>query len=170
VAFELLNTILKTISVIFVSYFEKYKSFWMDLILYTNAIFSVEDKRHSGKKKARSAFDSAYEDEENKFSYLYLNTLLLENIALNFKYNTENQLLNETIEDLIEPLVGQIKFIFFENNEEKLMKYFDDKTRVTFIEIFKNLKSEDLFKELNDMVSYSILLFTNFYFLDTKFD
>ena len=137
----------------------------MDLILYTNAIFSAEDKRHSGKKKARSAFDSAYEDEENKFSYLYLNTLLLENIALNFKYNTDNQLLNETIEDLIEPLVGQIKFIFFENNEEKLMKYFDDKTRVTFIEIFKNLKSEDLFKELNDMVSYSIKLFIKLFYI-----
>jgi hypothetical protein len=153
VAFELLNTILKTISVIFTPYFEKYKSFWTDLIMYTNAVFSAEDKRHQGKKKGRTTFDSAYEDEENKFSYLYLNSLLLENVAMNFKYNTENQILNETIEDLIEPLVGQLKFIFFENQEEKIMKYFDEKIRGTFVEIFKSLKSEDLFKELNDMVS-----------------
>lgn len=152
VAFELLNIILKTISVIFTPYFEKYKNFWTDLIMYTNAVFSAEDKRHQGKKKGRTTFDSAYDDEENKFSYLYLNSLLLENIAMNFKYNTDNQILNETIEDLIEPLVGQLKFIFFENQPEKIMKYFDEKIRGTFVEIFKSLKSEDLFKELNDMV------------------
>ena len=106
VSFELLNTILNTISIIFVPYFEKYKSYWTDLIVYTSAIFSAEDKRNSSnKKQSRVTYNSAYEDEENRFSYLYLNSLLLENIKLNFKNNTENKILTETIEEILEPLI-----------------------------------------------------------------
>jgi hypothetical protein len=153
VTFQILNTILKSISIVFVPYFEKYKGYWTDLINSVSSIFSSEDKRNSNKKKrGRMEFDEAFDDTNKTFSYLRLNSLLLENIKFNFKYNKENSLLNETIEDLFESLTAQLKFIFFESDEDKYLRYFDEEIKITFIEIFKNLKSDDHLKEFNDSV------------------
>jgi hypothetical protein len=150
ISFQIINAILKGISSIFVPYFEKYKNYTIDLINFLNAIFTVEDKRKSSKKKKdRVNYDNAYEDNE-KFSYMCLNSLLLENVKLNFKYNND-QLLAETIEDLFEPLAGQLKFAFFE--EDKIVKYFDKEIKFCILEVFKNVKSEDLFKQFNDIVN-----------------
>ena len=153
VTFQILNTILKSISLVFVPYFEKYKGYWTDLLNSICSIFSSEDKRNSNKKKrGRVEFEEAYDDHKKTFSYLKLNSLLLENIKFNFKFNKENSLLNETIEDLFESLAGELKFIFFESDEEKYSKYFDDEIKTCFIEIFKNLRNDDHLKEFNDTV------------------
>lgn len=115
VSFQLINIILKTINSIFVSYFPRYDSYLKDLLQSLNTIFSVLNNNSNNnkstsninKKKDRDFFDESFDDENNKFSYLYLNTLILENILLNFKYN-KDQLLVENIESLFEPLASQV--------------------------------------------------------------
>jgi hypothetical protein len=161
VTFELFNSILSGIRDIFVPYFEKYKSFYFELLSYMNSIFSNEDRRNKGKKKERQFFDSYLNEEvegvpervNNKFSYIYLNTLLLENLRLIFVHSKSSELiLADTIEECFEPLIGQLKFIFY--GEEKSINYFEQNISSCFIDIFKNITDENLFKNLNDMVSY----------------
>jgi hypothetical protein len=105
VSFELLNMILKTINGLFVSYFENYKNYTLELITYLNATFSSHNNDNK-KKKSRQFFEEAY-DGDNKFSYLNLNSLILENIKLNFQFN-QDKLLYDTVEELFEPVTNQV--------------------------------------------------------------
>ena len=56
-----------------------------------------------------------------------------------------------------------VKFIFFESDEEKYLKYFEEDIKICFIEIFKNLRQDDHLKEFNDSVKF-IKLFNFFRF------
>jgi hypothetical protein len=109
ISFELLNTILKTIGSIFVVYFENYKNYLLELLIYLNATFASHHKEPK-KKKSRQFFDEAFTDENNKFSFLNLNSLILDNIKLNFIQN-EDKLVYDTIEELFEPVINQVNFI-----------------------------------------------------------
>ena len=98
----LLNSILETISFIFVKYFKDYESKTIDIL---NSIFSLYNFIPSSGKKNKNLDNEEVLENEN--SLLLLNSLILDHIKLLFKFN-KNQLLNENIQELFEPLTNQV--------------------------------------------------------------
>ena len=140
---QIFNTLLEVIHDIFVEgYFTKYKNIIIQLIHLSNGfIFKEEKNSKLGEKRART-IDEGNED----FNYFKLSCLLLENIKLNFKYS-KGKLLVETQEELFDPVIEQFKL---SEDEDKMMNYYDISIQECMLEMFKNIKSDDLFKELND--------------------
>ena len=86
------------------------------------------------------------ENNNKDFNYYKLSSLLLENIKLNFKFS-KGKLLVETQEELFDPIIEQYKL---SQDEEKMILYYDNSIKDCVLEMFKNIQSDDLFKELND--------------------
>ena len=140
---QIFNTLLEVIHDIFVEgYFTKYKNIIVQLIHLSNGFIFKEDKSSKlGEKRARPINDG-----NEDFNYFKLSCLLLENIKLNFKYS-KGKLLVETQEELFDPVIEQFKL---SEDEEKMMNYYDISIQECMLEMFKNIQSDDLFKELND--------------------
>lgn len=51
-------------------------------------------------------------------------------------------------------IIIKLKFIYF--TESKYNLYFEDSLKYNLCEIYKNLRSEDLFREFNEMVNKEI--------------
>jgi len=147
VSLQIFNEIFNRLTGIFVNYFEKYKNILLQILNFVNSCFCTSSK-DGVKKKDRNFFDAKF-DENEKFSYLNLSNLVFKNIANAFKYD-KNVIPQDTIEELNEPLSQQFKFIYL--NENKFQKYFDETVKVYYCEIFRNLKSEDMFREYNEMI------------------
>ena len=143
IVIQIFNTLLEVIHDIFVEgYFTKYKNVLIQLIHLSNGFIFKEDKTTKlGEKRPRS-INEGNED----FNYFKLSCLLLENIKLNFKYS-KGKLLVETQEELFDPVIEQYKL---SEDEEKMMNYYDISIQECILEMFKNIQSDDLFKELND--------------------
>ena len=143
IVIQIFNTLLEVIHDIFVEgYFTKYKNILIQLIHLSNSfIFKEEKESKLGEKRART-INEGNED----FNYFKLSCLLLENIKLNFKYS-KGKLLVETQEELFDPVIEQYKL---SEDEEKMMNYYDISIQDCILEMFKNIQSDDLFKELND--------------------
>ena len=143
IVIEIFNTLLEVIHDIFVEgYFTKYKNIVIQLIHLSNGfIFKEERNNKLGEKRPRP-INEVNED----FNYFKLSCLLLENIKLNFKYS-KGKLLVETQEELFDPIIEQYKI---SEEEEKMMDYYDKSIKECILEMFKNIQSDDLFKELND--------------------
>ena len=143
ITLQIFNTLLEVIHDIFVEgYFTKYKNTIIQLIHLSNGfIFKEEKSSKLGEKRERS-FDEGNED----FNYFKLSCLLLENIKLNFKHS-KGKLLVETQEELFDPIIEQFKL---SEDEDKMMNYYDISIQECMLEMFKNIQSDDLFKELND--------------------
>jgi U3 small nucleolar RNA-associated protein 10 len=60
---------------------------------------------------------------------------------------SKGELLSETISDLIEPIIEQFKL---SENKNKMLTYYDDAIKDCVCEMFKNIKSDDLFREFNE--------------------
>ena len=142
IVIQIFNTLLEVIHDIFVEgYFTKYKNVIIQLIHLSNGfIFKEEKIIKLGEKRSRTI--QGNED----FNYFKLSCLLLENIKLNFKYS-KGKLLVETQEELFDPLIEQYKL---SDDEEKMMDYYEKSIKECILEMFKNIQSDDLFKELND--------------------
>ena len=141
IVLQIFNTLLDVIHDIFVEgYFSKYKNIIIQLIHLSNGFIFKEDSIKLGEKRAR---DNEANDD---FNYFKLSCLLLENIKLNFKYS-KGKLLVETQEELFDPVIEQFKL---SEDEEKMMNYYEVSIQECILEMFKNIQSDDLFKELND--------------------
>ena len=140
---QIFNTLLEVIHDIFVEgYFTKYKNIIIQLIHLSNGfIFKEEKVGKLGEKRPR-----AISGENEDFNYFKLSCLLLENVKLNFKYS-KGKLLVETQEELFDPVIEQYKL---SGDKEKMMNYYDIIIQDCVLEMFKNIQSDDLFKELND--------------------
>ena len=143
IVIQIFNTLLEVIHDIFVEgYFTKYKNVLIQLIHLSNGfIFKEEKVTKLGQKRPRP-INEGNED----FNYFKLSCLLLENIKLNFKFS-KGKLLVETQEELFDPVIEQYKL---SEDEEKMMNYYDISIQECVLEMFKNIQSDDLFKELND--------------------
>ena len=142
---QIFNTLLNIIHDIFVeNYFTKYKNVIIQLIHLSNSFIFKEGENMPNKlgKKHERENDSTNDD----FNYYKLSTLLLENIKLNFKFS-KGKLLVETQEELFDPIIEQYKL---SQNEEKMNLYYENSIKDCILEMFKNIQSDDLFKELND--------------------
>ena len=111
ISLQVFNVIFDTLNSIFVNYFEKYKNILIQILNFVNTQFCSVNKNMKGKKKDRNFFDENYDSENSKFSYLNLSNLALRNIALFFNYDT-NIILQESIEEILEPISNQVKIIF----------------------------------------------------------
>jgi U3 small nucleolar RNA-associated protein 10 len=141
IVLQIFNTLLDVIHDIFVEgYFTKYKNIIIQLIHLSNGFIFKEESIKLGEKRAR---DNEADDD---FNYFKLSCLLLENIKLNFKYS-KGKLLVETQEELFDPVIEQFKL---SEDEEKMMNYYEVSIQECILEMFKNIQSDDLFKELND--------------------
>ena len=143
IVIQIFNTLLEVIHDIFVEgYFTKYKNIIIQLIHLSNGfIFKEEKPSKLGEKRPRPLNEG-----NDDFNYFKLSCLLLENIKLNFKYS-KGKLLVETEEELFDPVIEQYKL---SEDEEKMMNYYDVSIQDCILEMFKNIQSDDLFKELND--------------------
>ena len=103
--FLICNTILETISYIFVKYFKEYQTNMIDIMNSIISLYNFES-RDGKKKKSREFFDSKM-DPNSEDSYLALNTLILKNITLVYK-NNNSQLLNDNFQEMFEPLANQV--------------------------------------------------------------
>lgn len=141
IVLQIFNTLLDVIHDIFVEgYFTKYKNIIIQLIHLSNGFIFKEESAKLGEKRARDSEDN------DDFNYFKLSCLLLENIKLNFKYS-KGKLLVETQEELFDPVIEQFKL---SEDEEKMMNYYEVSIQECILEMFKNIQSDDLFKELND--------------------
>ena len=142
IVIEIFNTLLDVIHDIFVDgYFTKYKNIIIQLINLSNGyIFKDNNKDRLGKKRERTI------EEDEYFNYYKLSCLLLENVKLNFQYS-KGKLLVETQEELFDPIIEQYKL---SDDINKMMEYYNSSIENCVLEMFKNIQSDDLFKELND--------------------
>ena len=150
IVLQIFNTLLNVIHDIFVeNYFTKYKNILIQLIhLSDSFIFKDDENNTSHVNKLGKKHERVLESNNNNddFNYLKLSSLLLENIKLNFKYS-KGKLLVETQEELFEPVIEQYKL---SQNKESMMEYYENSIKDCILEMFKNIQSDDLFKELND--------------------
>ena len=146
IVLQIFNTLLNVIHDIFVeNYFTKYKNLIIQLIHLSDSFIFKEDDAKI--KKLGQKHRRTIESENNKdFNYYKLSSLLLENIKLNFKYS-KGKLLVETQEELFDPIIEQYKLC---QDEEKMFLYYENYIKDCVLEMFKNIQSDDLFKELND--------------------
>ena len=146
IVLQIFNTLLNVIHDIFVeNYFTKYKNLIIQLIHLSDSFIFKEDDAKI--KKLGQKHSRTIESENNKdFNYYKLSSLLLENIKLNFKYS-KGKLLVETQEELFDPIIEQYKLC---QDEEKMFLYYENSLKDCVLEMFKNIQSDDLFKELND--------------------
>ncbi len=107
VSLQVFNEIFECLNSIFVSYFEKYKNVLIQILNQVNSVFCSVNKNNSKKKKERDYFEEKFDDNNNKFTYLNLSNLAIKNISLAFKYD-KNALMQETIEELFEPVSQQV--------------------------------------------------------------
>ena len=142
---QIFNTLLNVIHDIFVeNYFTKYKNIIVQLIHLSDSFIFKEDE--SNISKLGEKHERTIDVNNNDFSYYKLSGLLLENIKLNFKYS-KGKLLVETQEELFDPIIEQYKL---SQNKEKMNEYYENSIKECILEMFKNIQSDDLFKELND--------------------
>ena len=146
IVFQLFNTLLNVIRDIFINnYYPKYKKTEIELIAFSNAsLFKKNNTPKKLNKKHKRTEDES--DINENFSYLKLSTLLIENIKLNFKYS-KGELISEIIEELYEPIIEQFKL---NGNEKEMNDYYEDSIKDCVLEMFKNIKSDNQFKEFND--------------------
>ena len=126
------------------NYFTKYKNIIVQLIHLSDSFIFKEDE--SNISKLGEKHERTIDVNNNDFSYYKLSGLLLENIKLNFKYS-KGKLLVETQEELFDPIIEQYKL---SQNKEKMNEYYENSIKECILEMFKNIQSDDLFKELND--------------------
>ena len=144
IVLQIFNTLLNVIHDIFVeNYFTKYKNIIIQLVHLSDSFIFKEDDNNQNKLGKKHERVLEYNDD---FNYLKLSTLLMENIKLNFKYS-KGKLLVETQEELFDPIIEQYKL---SQNREKMMEYYENSIKDCILEIFQNIQSDDLFKELND--------------------
>ena len=146
IVLQIFNTLLNVIHDIFVeNYFTKYKNIIIQLIHLSDSFIFKEEGTKLNKLSKKHERDN--ESDKNKdFNYYKLSCLLMENIKLNFKYS-KGKLLVETQEELFDPIIEQYKL---SQDEEKMMMYYENSIKDCVLEMFKNIQSDDLFKELND--------------------
>ena len=145
IVLQIFNTLLNVIHDIFVeNYFTKYKNIIIQLIHLSDSFIFKEDD--SKLKKLGEKHERINENNNKDFNYYKLSSLLLENIKLNFKFS-KGKLLVETQEELFDPIIEQYKL---SQDEEKMTKYYENSIKDCVLEMFKNIQSDDLFKELND--------------------
>ena len=145
IVLQIFNTLLNVIHDIFVeNYFTKYKNVIIQLIHLSDSFIFKEGEYIPNKlgKKHERMNETSNED----FNYYKLSSLLLENIKLNFKYS-KGKLLVETQEELFDPIIEQYKL---SQDKEKMEQYYNNSIKDCVLEMFKNIQSDDLFKELND--------------------
>ena len=126
------------------NYFTKYKNIIIQLIHLSDSFIFTEDD--SKLKKLGEKHERINENNNKDFNYYKLSSLLLENIKFNFKFS-KGKLLVETQEELFDPIIEQYKL---SQDEEKMILYYDNSIKDCVLEMFKNIQSDDLFKELND--------------------
>jgi len=107
VTLQVFNEIFECLNSIFVSYFEKYKNVLIQIFNHINSVFCTANKSLKQKKKERSHFEETFDDETNKFSFLYLSNLAMRNVSLVFKYD-KSVLMQETIQEIFEPISHQV--------------------------------------------------------------
>ena len=146
IVLQIFNTLLNVIHDIFVeNYFTKYKNIIIQLIHLSDSFIFKEDETKIAKLGEKH--ERINDSENNKdFNYYKLSGLLLENIKLNFKYS-KGKLLVETQEELFDPIIEQYKL---SQDEEKMNLFYENSIKDCILEMFKNIQSDDLFKELND--------------------
>jgi hypothetical protein len=110
VGYRLLNKILETSAQIFVVHLKKYLSFSNEILTSIYLLYSQCNKSDAdNKKKSREFFDQSAE-YTNEVSYLTLQSLILENYRLNFKFD-KDIIMNDEIEEVIEPVCNQVNSI-----------------------------------------------------------
>jgi hypothetical protein len=110
VGYRLLNKILETSAQIFVVHLKKYLSFSNEILTSIYLLYSQCNKSDTdNKKKSREFFDQSAE-YTNEVSYLTLQSLILENYRLNFKFD-KDIIMNDEIEEVIEPVCNQVNSI-----------------------------------------------------------
>ena len=146
IVLQIFNTLLNVIHDIFVeNYFTKYKNIIIQLIHLSDSFIFKEEGTNISKLGEKHEREN--ENDKNKdFTYYKLSCLLMENIKLNFKYS-KGKMLVETQEELFDPIIEQYKL---SQDEEKMMAYYESSIKDCILEMFKNIQSDDLFKELND--------------------
>ena len=145
IVLQIFNTLLNVIHDIFVeNYFTKYKNSIIQLIHLSDSFIFKDNEIKI--KKLGEKHERNNEIEDDDFNYYKLSCLLLENIKLNFKYS-KGKLLVETQEELFDPIIEQYKL---SQDEEKMNIYYENSIKDCILEMFKNIQSDDLFKELND--------------------
>ena len=146
IVLQIFNTLLNVIHDIFVeNYFTKYKNIIIQLIHLSDSFIFKEGETKIAKLGEKH--ERINDSENNKdFNYYKLSGLLLENIKLNFKYS-KGKLLVETQEELFDPIIEQYKL---SQDEEKMNLFYENSIKDCVLEMFKNIQSDDLFKELND--------------------
>lgn len=155
IIFQIFNTILFIVKDLFIkNYFVKYKDVAIQLLNTSNDLIFKKNTtplklRH---KRERTVSDVDDKDNyntdgaKNEFSYYKLSCLLLENIKMNFKYS-KGELLAETIEELYEPVLNQLKL---SDSMNEMAKYFEDAVKGCLFEMFKNSKSDELIGKFNE--------------------
>ena len=150
IVFQIFNTFLEIIKDIFIeNYFSKYKNILIQLVHLSNSyIFKnkndyVNENKLGSKRKRNSEKNNEIEE---KFNYYKLSCLLIENITFNFKFS-KGKLLVDTQEEMFDPVIAQFKLT---EDENEMNKYYNECVKDCVLEMFKNIKSDDLFKEFND--------------------
>lgn len=110
VTLQVFNELYETLSAIFVNYFEKYNVVLLQILIFVNSTFSISDIQNKKKKKDRNFFDDRFDNEDSKFTYLQLSSLVMKNIALVFKHD-KNVLMQESIQEIFEPASNQVIII-----------------------------------------------------------
>lgn len=147
ICFEIFNTIIKVIKDIFITnYYTKYKNIEIELFRTSNSLIFKSNELSLSNQKLGKKKHRPIDDIDNDFNYYKLSVLLLENVKMNFMYS-KGELLSETISDLIEPIIEQFKL---SENKNKMLTYYDDAIKDCVCEMFKNIKSDDLFREFNE--------------------
>ena len=147
ICFEIFNTIIKVIKDIFITnYYTKYKNIEIELFRTSNSLIFKSNELSLSNHKLGKKKQRPIDDIDSDFSYYKLSVLLLENVKMNFMYS-KGELLSETVSDLIEPIIEQFKL---SENKSKMLSYYEEAIKDCVCEMFKNIKSDDLFREFNE--------------------
>ena len=114
IGYQLFNKILESAAQLFVVHLKRYVKFSNEILnsiysIYTQSSALIVDK----KKMSREFFDDK-SDYHQAQSYLTLNSLILENFKLNFKFD-KDIILNDEIEEIIQPICNQVQLKYLKN-------------------------------------------------------